>query len=201
MFKFLKNSIINAIIIFSFFLASIIFLRTIQIRRAENKQASELLERSGIIERNIEVIVGKKIPSISLKGINNTSSVDFLNGKYSVLLVLSSLSCKSCIDEAKYIERLNRALGEKINFFGVATIPSSYAIKEFIRKHSLSYTFLHDKYSEFKNSLGIKTTPIKLIVSPEGNIIEIDVSTFNIYSIQKKFKKRLIGYISGEVNK
>lgn len=174
----------------AFFLS--ILLISIATIRFEKKYVSTALNTRHLITENNKNLIGMQLPELKLR--DSKGWILFkeqVNERYSVLLILDSLDCKFCIDEAVFFEKLNDKFGRNIKFYAVVGHMSRIAISIFKKKYSLNYPFLHDLNSQVIDKFTISSAAIKVLVSPDEEIIHIDPLTYSIKSIQKDFESKL----------
>lgn len=161
-------------------------------RSTEKKYILRILESRQLSAETTEKLTGIKFTEFVLKDSKKRLiHIERLNGKYSVLLILNSLECKPCIDEAIYLETLNEKFGKHINFFAVVSTVSPTAIRNFKKRYSLSYPFLFDVNKMFQNKFDSSTKAIKILISPIGEVMNVDPPTYNIISLQNDYEQLL----------
>lgn len=180
----------TAFALIAFFLSILLIL--VGTNRFEKKYVSRALNARHLITEKTKNLTGMQLPKLKLR--DSKGWILFheqLKGRYSVLLILDSLDCKFCIDEAIFFEKLNNKFGRNIKFYAIVGTVSQSAISNFKKRYSLNYSFLQDLNFQIINEFANSSAAIKVIVSPSEEIINIDPATFRIKSIQKDFESKL----------
>jgi peroxiredoxin len=97
--------------------------------------------------------------------------LDDFRGKI-VFLNFWTTWCPSCITEMPSMEKLHRKLlGKNFAMVAVNIKESSSRVKNFIKKHKLTFTALLDTTGEVSTEFGIRTIPTSFIIDKSGKII------------------------------
>jgi thiol-disulfide isomerase/thioredoxin len=129
--------------------------------------------------------------------INTISDIVFPmkpKSKFVVVLTIQSFDCGTCVDEAVFLEYLNRKYGEYILFCAVVGKIGNTAINNFKNKFSITYPFIQDQKilnsTIFSGYKGLKT-----IVSDKNKILRIDALTFNVKKLRNEYEYILLKYL------
>jgi len=128
--------------------------------------------------------------------ITNISDIVFPRNpkaKIIVMITLSSLNCGTCVDEAVYLEYLNRKYGENICFCAVVGKFGNTAIDDFKKRFSITYPFIQDS-SILNSTFFVKYKALKVIISDKNEILRIDTLTFNVKKLQNEYENNLLKY-------
>jgi len=131
------------------------------------------------------------------RDINNICDIAFPkehNAKIFVMLTLSSFDCGNCVDEAVFLEYLNRKYGENICFFAVVGKFGHTAINNFKNTFSITYPFIQDPRI-FDSEIFSKYKALKTIISDKNEILRIDPVTFNVKKFRNEYENILLTYL------
>jgi len=195
----LRGSFRKIIISVIIMLCVSIVIVTSKVNTAQKDYVSNIIYQRQLIGNEYRRIVGQFISNINLiRKQNTTNDSDQNMNKYNVILFLGSLDCEPCIDESLFMERLSKEYDREINFSIIIGISSRLAIANYIKKNSITCDVRRDSDSlDLRKKFRISGTALKLIVSPSGQILFVDPSTFNIKNIQDQFKGELINIMNG----
>ena len=149
-----------------------------------------------IINEKIKNFYVKQLPNCVLKDEDGRllNSLQ-LSERYRVFLILDSFDCKTCTDEAIFIESLNKKFSNYINFHGIVGKIGQTAISNFKKSYSLTYTFFQDLDINLIKKFTVLSKSIKILVSPNGEILNIDPPTFRVKSFQNDYENLLENYL------
>gem|GEM_PF-6833160 len=192
----IKGHVYDFIIFFAIsFLLSILVISISQ-KRAEKIYLSAALNARQIINEKIKNFYVKQLPNCVLKDEDGRllNSLQ-LSERYRVFLILDSFDCKTCTDEAIFIESLNKKFSNYINFHGIVGKIGQTAISNFKKSYSLTYTFFQDLDINLIKKFTVLSKSIKILVSPNGEILNIDPPTFRVKSFQNDYENLLENYL------
>ena len=114
---------------------------------------------------------GDKAPEISLKDFNGKEiSLEVYKGK-TILLNFWASWCQPCIEEAPELEQLYRNLKDKdFVIIGIAVDDDEEAVKEFIKKYSITYPILNDSKSKISRKYKTKGYPESFVIDKQGKL-------------------------------
>lgn len=187
----IKAKVPTSIYLYILSISLSILLILIGKRINENKYYSQILNERQTILNEVNKISIKKIEEYDLKYILNIDESLKNNKNVFLFIILNSLNCGTCIEEAIYVEKLNRKYGDKIKIYAVVGNVGKTAIKNFKNTYNISYEFIEkDNKSAFNNYKNIRT--LKIIMKYDGLILNIDPVTFNMKSLQNEYENLLI---------
>ncbi|MHB8094226.1 MAG: MauE/DoxX family redox-associated membrane protein [Candidatus Aminicenantales bacterium] len=187
----IKRNLINKSIILLIFSASMIFLLNLKLKRFEEENTSKIMAKRQVIVESYESIIGEKLFEKSPSLIKSFVDANGVAKKYYLLIYIKSLDCDECVNDAVFAEELFSTFKSDLCVFGVTSVQSNYAISNFQKKNNLSYQIFRDSEINLMANLGIKATLIKLLLSPDGEVLKVDPASHNIKSIEEEFKSDL----------
>lgn len=143
----------------------------------------DVVNELNIIHYNISDILKR---SDILSGTNNI---------FTLIFIINSLDCNTCIDEALYVEQLTNKYKDNLQTIAVAGRIGKTALNNFIDRYKITYNFIQETGPVLKTLISIKT--LKVLVNSEGIILNIDPPTFRSQRIRKYYETILLGYIKG----
>jgi len=192
-FSSYKQILLPLSILIVVFLILILFT-SIGIRSYEGKYISIVLEERNEIIQELRHPENITLIGTDVKGISNIEFPINPDNRIIVILTLHSLDCGSCVDETVYLEYLNAKYWRNICFCAVVWKIGKTAIDNYKSKFSITYPFIEDPdmldykiFSRYKS--------LKIIVSPENEILRIDPITFNIKKLQDEYENVLLSYL------
>lgn len=192
-FSSFKQIILAPSILIFVFLIVILFT-SIGISSYEDKYISILVEERNKIIQELRYPENITLIGTDVKDISNIEFPIDPDDRIIVMLTLHSLDCNTCVDEAVYLEYLNAKYGKNICFCAVVLKIGKTAMDNFKSKFSITYPFIEDPpMLNFKTFSRYKS--LKIIVSPENEILRIDPVTFNIKKLQDEYENVLLSYL------
>ncbi|MBN2396132.1 MAG: DoxX family membrane protein [Candidatus Atribacteria bacterium] len=192
----IKGHVYDFFIILLIAFSSSILMIFIAERKIEKIYILNALNETHSVTKNAKNVAGKQLPHFVLNG--SSGSLFFpnqLKGKYSVLLILNSIECKACVDEAIFMDKLYNKFNANIHFYAIVGEIGNTAISNFKKSYSLSYPFLEDLDMGLRNNLNFSSNTTKILVSPVGEILNVDPPTYNIKSLQNDYERMLVKYL------
>ena len=118
---------------------------------------------------------GAKAPEFLLKDPQGGFHKPLSEGKH-ILLVFYKVTCPTCQLTLPFVEKLFRAYGEKVGFFGVVQDPPQEAIN-FANQYGLTFTQLIDAPNyEISILYDVQVVPTIYLIDPEGSILFMEES-------------------------
>jgi len=190
--SFKQIILVPSIIIFVFLV--VILFTSIGMRSYEDKYISMVLEERNNIIQELRYPENITLIGTDIKDISNIEFPIDPDNRIIVMLTLHSLDCGTCVDEAVYLEHLNAKFGENICFCAVVWKIGKTAMDNFKSKFSITYPFIEDPAMlNFKTFSRYKS--LKIIISPENEILRIDPVTFNIKKLKDEYENVLLSYL------
>lgn len=135
-------------------------------------------------------MVRVKSEEYDLEYITNRDNFPNEDKSFYLFILLNSLSCNTCIEEAIFVEELKRSYGDRIQIIAIVGNFGNTAINNFKNRYKLSYEFIEkDKKTVFYKFSNIKT--LKIITNKDGLVLNIDPVTYNLKSLRKKYEDLL----------
>jgi uncharacterized membrane protein YphA (DoxX/SURF4 family) len=185
----------NALKLMWFFLLSIsisIILVLIGKRDAENKRFRMYLADRKTVMAIVEEI---NLTKYSVRDIiTNNDIISSAENKYTLIFIINSMDCGSCIDEAMFVEYLSNKYINELKTIGIAGLIGNTAIKNLIDRYHITYNIIQGRSPALQKMQNIKT--LKILVNSEGNIINIDPATFRSKKIRKDYENILLKYLN-----
>jgi len=181
------------------FLVSVLLISFAKINY-RNKYISSAIEERHEITKKIENIKIKNLPKFLLQDKNGEilNSYQF-EKKYIVFLIINTLECTPCLNEAIFIEKLNNKFNDNIKFYGIVPRIGKTAVSNFKTTYSLNFHFFQDINRTLINELEASSYPIKILVSPNRKILNIDPPTFGVKSFQNYYENLLKTYLEKDI--
>lgn len=121
---------------------------------------------------DLESKIGKHFPIENYKNQESSNfNSDDLKGKIT-LINFWSTTCEPCIKELPYLNKLKKALGEKVHFITI-TQDKNDKVKIFLTKREFNFQHITDSLPELKSYFSVLRNPMTFIVDKDGNIQEI----------------------------
>jgi len=114
-------------------------------------------------------------------------------------LIINTLECTPCLNEAIFIEKLNNKFNDNIKFYGIVPRIGKTAVSNFKTTYSLNFHFFQDINRTLINELEASSYPIKILVSPNRKILNIDPPTFGVKSFQNYYENLLKTYLEKDI--
>ena len=197
---FLKKHTYEFVFVISMaFLVSVLLISFAKINY-RNKYISSAIEERHEITKKIENIKIKNLPKFLLQDKNGEilNSYQF-EKKYIVFLIINTLECTPCLNEAIFIEKLNNKFNDNIKFYGIVPRIGKNAVSNFKTTYSLNFHFFQDINRTLINELEASSYPIKILVSPNRKILNIDPPTFGVKSFQNYYENLLKTYLEKDI--
>jgi len=106
----------------------------------------------------------------SLSGLKYSSRG--LDNKFGLIILFNPYDCSQCLNEASYWEKIFETFSsDDLVVLGISNIRRKYELKAFIRRKRIKFPVLLDENANINKLLKINRTPIKLLISPEKDII------------------------------
>lgn len=113
---------------------------------------------------------GRKAPQLELYDLNgNTASLDAYLGKPLLINFLASW-CKPCADEMPELEEFYQTYGDRVQVVAIGVEDDDAALREFQKKHKVTFPFLHDRTGNSKVRYRIGGYPETFLLDKEGKI-------------------------------
>jgi cytochrome c biogenesis protein CcmG/thiol:disulfide interchange protein DsbE len=127
--------------------------------------------------------VGKSAPDFSLKNASGQSvRLSDYRGKY-VVLNFWGTWCPPCVEEAPFLEQLNRRFAatapQKISVLTVSVDSDWEPVKKFTQENNLSFTILLDTHQSVPHQYGTFKYPETYIIDPSGVVRGKIVGAYN----------------------
>ena len=143
-----------------------------------------------------------KIPNFSLIDLNNrifkyvhTDSVSL-----TLFVFFSPLDCAACLQELKYLSKIYNKFNQKgVRIIGIANHPDKRELKHYVDRMKITFPVLYDERAMLTHRLKIPSTPFKILVDSEDNIIhtsERHYTSVEQQSYCKKLKRIIENYLS-----
>jgi len=140
--------------------------------------------------------VDNKFPEFEMKDLNgNIYSRDscFSEGKPVMFVYFSPSDCGTCL--------LERVLWQKISNSGIVNVftitsHNRKEVTQWVNQVDIGLPVLYDSGSKIATSLNLKTTPVKILVDNQYNVLFIDKNIYFYPKSQKLFQKMLLKYVN-----
>lgn len=164
-------------------------------RSIENKLYRMYLEDRNTV---MDVVKDIKLSQYKVSDIFDGSDIILNKEKKNTLIfIINSIDCNTCIDEAIYVEYLANKYKSKLRTIAVTGITGKTAINNLIDRYKITYKIIHERSPVLQKLINIKT--LKLLVNSEGIILNIDPATFKSKRIRGYYENILMEYINKEV--
>ena len=166
---------------------------TIRNLKAENRS---LKMQSDLIAAKYSLI-SRRIPGFKLKYIDSDSfyiypSKDF--NKYLLLIFFTPLDCGTCLQEIPFWGKIRTQFQDQVTVLGIGYYDDYSTFIRFVKKEKINIPVLFDEANEYSKTLNLDTigaTPLKVLITKDGLVINLKSSTFNNPKEQDKYIERL----------
>jgi len=142
-------------------------------------------------------LIGRRMPEFRLKYINSDSIYQYksmLSNKYLLLIFFTPLDCGTCLNEIPFWETIRKSFQEQLTVFGVGAYDDFEIMKQFVKNEKINIPVLYDQYGALLSKLDLDRiggTPLKVFVTKDGLILNINSSTFNDLKKQEEYIHRI----------
>ena len=153
----------------------------------------EIAKLEIVLNSDGDPIIGKNFPLFELKSLSNKIySEKNLSGIYILFIFFSPYDCGECLLESNYWEEIHKNYSNNFfKVFAIANAPRKREITLFVKRRKLTFPILYDKDNKIKKALGIRRTPIKILLNQDNQIIFAQYSTNNTEN-NKKLTDRIV---------
>ncbi len=199
-----KFSIIAKII---FILAVVLLIFRTWTQSNNNKALSSTIRNLKAENRSLKIqadltaakysLISRRIPGFKLKYIDSDSfyiypSKDF--NKYLLLIFFTPLDCGTCLQEIPFWGKIRTQFQDRVTVLGIGYYDDYSTFIHFVKKEKISIPVLFDEANEYSKTLNLDTigaTPLKVLITKDGLVINLKSSTFNNPKEQDKYIERL----------
>jgi len=142
------------------------------------------------LQEGQETLKLNSIPEFQLQDLEGKifNSNDLRNYAYSLLIFFSPGDCASCLVEKDLWNRIYKE--NKVKIVGIARHTDLRELKDWVKNSEIFFQVLFDENSRLMESLGIKQTPVKILIDRHGKVLLVDRVRITQYQ-QEMFLKRL----------
>jgi cytochrome c biogenesis protein CcmG, thiol:disulfide interchange protein DsbE len=135
-------------------------------------------------------VTGRKLPAATYKTFDGASAqFTGLVGK-PVVVNVWSWSCGPCIAEMPDLDKVYRALGDRMSFIGMNAVSDGEdKAREFAKKTGVTYPLWHDTDGTFQTELSIAAFPATVVANADGNIVWQTARALSADELTKKLKE------------
>lgn len=206
----MKSFFLSIVIMFNLFVV-ILLLQQIRARHNVETEVQYLSSLVNSIDaeavKKEDRLIGKKVPSFSdLTSLDNNQTVpkDLASTGSKIVILFSSLSCQTCLDDIQqFWDELPKLVhGKKIKLFAIANGTSRSEVRIFARVNGVKIPVVFDQDVKVTTNLGLEHhTVAVLLVNNLGKITLAYVSTSANPTLdrEKIFLKKLKNILELEI--
>ena len=158
---------------------------------AENKRLTNT-ERQQSDEK---ALIGQTLDGFTLDHINREGTFTYPTGDiYHLFIFYTATDCYSCFSEIPFWQRLADEYDSRMNVIGITTGSHIEKAHHFINRQRITIPVLHDVDGSVFASLDVLDaglTPLKVLVDPEGKIVDAACTTYNHADKQEAYMELL----------
>ncbi|MDZ7339323.1 MAG: redoxin domain-containing protein [candidate division KSB1 bacterium] len=164
-------------LIFFYRLVRVVWVRT----RTYRALAQELRDlRDPTRRADGSSVVGSKLPDFLLPDMEGKMRKIAVPASYKVVILLAPEDCPTCLEESSLWRRIDEAYPDThVAVLGIAHGHRARQIKYLLRRERLGFPVLVDTANLVAESLGLRSSPLRLLVDGEGTILSVERSAGN----------------------
>ncbi len=142
-------------------------------------------------------LIANRVSYFKLKYIDSDSIYHYYPNKsdnYTLLIFFTPIDCGTCLQEIPFWNEIHNKFRDRLNVLGIGAYEDVNTLFRFIKTENIKIPVLFDKNSNLFINMKLDKlggTPIKVLLSKDGIIINVMKSTFNNLREQKKYIEQL----------
>lgn len=171
--------------------------------KADGRAIAAIRNNREQVMMSCKATIPNELDSTIFRDIRTGDLIDirqFIPNHYIVLLIIRSLDCPDCIREMRFVDTLHRKYRNIISFYGIVGNISDIAIHNILSQYSFGFRIVQDINSIIIPKLSDSVLSLKLLLSNDGTVIDINPSSYGVRAFQREYES-LIKKIRKEVIK